>query len=213
MTWTLLVRSHGRWNYLQRAIEAVDDVVGLGFFDRLVLSMDGTVPPTYRRQVPGWEILETGRRQGLTANLRQGWGALDGGWVFDLEEDFVVLDAPLSAMADVLTRDRDLAQMALLRQPWSTEGHSAGGVYHGPHFEADLLDEGTWLRQSRLFTLNPYVAAADLLRSLYPSVEQSLTDQLIARDFTFGFWGRMDDDPRVLHVGAEGGQGSELWLP
>lgn len=208
MTFTLIVRSHGRWPYLQRCVDSLD----LGVFDRLVLSVDGPCD----LEPDGFEVLSTGPdRQGLSANLTQAWGALtpDDEWVFDVEEDFLILDAPLAEMAETLSKNRDVAQMALVRQPWSPEEAAAGGVLHGPHIGGDVLNEGGWLRQARIFTLNPYVAHASLLRSLTPSVEESLTEQLLARGYTFGFWGTVEDRPRVLHIGAEGGMGSAGWKP
>ena len=212
MRFTLLVRSHGRWSYLRRCIDSID----LTQFDRLVLSVDGPAVGAPIDDGDGWGVLSTGpERLGLSANVAQAWGALgpDDEWVLDVEEDFVLLDAPLRAMADLLTAHRDVAQMALVRQPWSPEEHAAGGLLHGPHLQGDLIDEGGWLRQDRIFTLNPYLAHASLLRSLTPGVERSLTDQCWERRLSFGFLGAMADPPRCLHIGAEGGMGSPGWLP
>lgn len=212
MTWTLVVRSHGRWSYLDRCLTTIDELLP-GFFDHRVLSVDG---PAEQLGLPtAWEVRSTGpQRKGLAANVAQAWDGLDpDAWVFDVEEDFVLVDAPLEAMAAVLDAERDLAQMALVRQPWSEEEKANGGLLYGPNVNGEITDQDGWLRQRRIFTLNPYVAHASLLRSLSPGVEASLTEQCLARGLAFGFWGSVDDDPRAIHVGASGGMGSPGWLP
>lgn len=210
--WTLVVTSHQRWHYTARTLNALDGNMGLGWFDRRVLSVDGDSTHTPDSRM---EVVRTGSRQGLTANLKQAWGALtpEDEWVLHLEEDMVLREAPLEAMADVLDQNRDLAQMALVRQPWSMEEHQAGGLLFGPHIRGQVTDRGGWLEHDRIFTLNPFVAHASLLRSLQPSVESSLTQQCRERGLSFGFWGGLHDPPRVEHIGYEGGMGSPLWKP
>ena len=213
MRFTLVVTSHGRWEYLGRALEALDRVVGLDFFDRRILSLDGVFNEGERNVDGTFEILSTGpERQGLTANLAQAWGALneDDEWVFHLEEDFVIEDAPLVEMAETLDAFRNVANMVLLRQPWNQEEIRAGSILKTHRFM--LTDMGGWLQHEAGFWLNPNVAHASLLRSLRPGVESDLTNQCRSRGMTFGWWGGRDDPPRVWHIGAEGGMGSEGWL-
>lgn len=208
--WTLVVTSHGRWEYLAQTMDSVPR----GVFTREILAYDGPPVDLYEQWLRCFShFATTGRRSGLTANLTQAWGSLtaEDEWVLHLEEDMVLREAPLEQMADVLDQNRDLAQMALVRQPWSAEEHHAGGMLHGPHYAGGLTDEGGWLRQRRLFTLNPFVARASLLRTLQPGVESSLTQQCLQRGLSFGFWGGIDDPPRVEHVGYEGGMGSSGW--
>lgn len=210
--WTLVVMGHGRWPYLTKALESVEATVGLSFFDRKVAAFDGCHPPDEIRTVFD-SVWASDTRKGLAANLGRAWGLLDrtDEWVLHLEEDFVLVDAPLEEMAAVLDANRDVAQMALVRQPWSPEERD--GMLFGPHIDGDLVDEHGWLRQSRIFTLNPHVAHASLLRSVNPAVEVSLTGELVERGFTFGFFGGLHDDPRCLHIGAEGGMGTPGWRP
>jgi hypothetical protein len=189
-------------------------------FDRAILSFDGCMGGIGGSTLPCWpglpcevQILSTGpRRQGLTANLAQAWGALtsDDEWVFHLEEDFVVHDAPLEEMADTLDAYRQVGNMVLVRQPWNPAEQRAGSVLKAQSY--DLTDRGGWLEHHGGFWLNPFVAHASLLRSLTPGPEQHLTNQCRARGLTFGYWGGRDDPPRCEHVGAEGGMGSDGWL-
>lgn len=214
MKWTLLVMGHGRWPYHQRAIEALDAVIGLDFFDRLVLSLDGGCEPLppWADEAGRWEDYQLPSRQGLTANLAQAWGALttEDEWVFHLEDDFVLHDAPLDEMAATLDAFPFVANMVLVRQPWNQVERRFGSVL--PTIPG-LVDRGGWQEHRRGFWLNPMVAHASLLRSLCPGVEQKLTDQCLARGLSFGYWGGRDDVPRCEHIGAEGGMGSSGWLP
>ena len=205
---TLVVTSHGRWDYLDRAMDSVSHLS----FDRTILSFDGVEPWDVRPDAPA-TILNTGpKRQGLTANLAQAWGALttEDEWVFHLEEDFIVRDAPLAEMAATLDAFPFVANMVLVRQPWNQVERRFGSVL--PTIPG-LVDRGGWQEHRKGFWLNPFVAHASLLRSLCPGVEQKLTDQCLARGLSFGYWGGRDDEPRCEHIGVSGGMGSEGWLP
>ena len=212
---TLVVTSHGRWDYLNRALCSLD----LDRFDRKIIGLDGMFPagsgqgPTGALMGdPGWDVRITGSRRGLTANLAQTWGALtpDDEWVFHVEEDFLIHDAPLAEMAATLDAFPFVANMVLVRQPWNQVERRFGSVL--PTIPG-LVDRGGWQEHRRGFWLNPFVAHASLLRSLCPGVEQKLTDQCLARGLSFGYYGGRDDEPRCEHIGAEGGMGSEGWLP
>jgi len=206
--WTLVVMGHGRWPYLQRALAALDDVVGLDFFDRKVGAFDGAAPPPQIHAVfdSAWYSMS---RRGLTANMGTAFAQLDphDEWVFWLEEDFVVADAPLREMAATLEANPDVANMVLARQPWAP--HEVWGVMRSI---PGLTVEDGWSRHDAGFWLNPMVSHADLLRSLDPGVETHLTAQCRERGLTFGYWGTPDDAPRCLHIGAEGGMGSPGWM-
>ena len=215
MSWTLVVTSHGRWPYLWRMMETA---LTPDTFDRAVLSFDGvdlkrnTIAHNYLK-AKGVEVLTTGpERQGLTANLTQAWGALtsEDEWVFHVEEDFLIRDAPLTEMAATLDAFPFVANMVLVRQPWNQVERRFGSVL--PTIPG-LVDRGGWQEHRRGFWLNPMVAHASLLRSLQPGVEQKLTDQCLARGLSFGYWGGRDDEPRCEHIGAEGGMNSPGWLP
>ncbi len=214
---TLVVTSHGRWEYLQQTFMALESVVGpwSDRFDRCILAYDGD-PNRWEPQsfANGWmmELVATGSRQGLTANLAQAWGALttEDEWVFHVEEDFIVRDAPLDEMAATLDAFPFVANMVLVRQPWNQVEQRFGSVL--PTITG-LVDRGGWQEHRRGFWLNPMVAHASLLRSLQPGVETSLTKQCLARGLSFGYWGGRDDEPRCEHIGSSGGMGSPGWKP
>lgn len=216
---TLVVTSHGRWEYLERAL---DSLATVGPFDRAILSFDGcslnddlTLWPRITNRLGMVEgdthlLSKYDKRQGLTANLAQAWGALttDDEWVFHVEEDFIVRDAPLTEMAATLDAFPQVANMVLVRQPWNAQEQRFGSVL--PTIPG-LEDRGGWLEHRTGFWLNPFVAHASLLRSLCPGVERKLTDQCLSRGLSFGYWGGRNDEPRCEHIGAEGGMGSPGW--
>ena len=214
MTWTLVVTSHGRWPYLEQMMRSVAD---LDFeFDRCVYSFDGVhdiVLKTGMAAPSDIVQLTTGsKRQGLTANLTQAWGALGSDeWVFHVEEDFLIHDAPLDEMRRTLEANPTVANMVLVRQPWGQHEIAAGSVLAAQPYE--LLDRGGWLQHQGGFWLNPFVAHSSTLRQLTPGVETSLTKQCLRLGLSFGYWGSVTDPPRCTHIGAQGGMGSPEWLP
>jgi hypothetical protein len=220
MSWTLLVTSHGRWPYLKQTLESVSRAVdarstglkvGLGFFDRLILSIDGTEAPDMS---PRWEIHKTGGRQGLTANLTQAWAALGPDeWVFHVEEDWLIRDAPLEDMAACLAVNPTVANMVLLRDPVSPEERRAGSVLGGQHVQGRITVRDVWLEHSTGFWLNPCVYRSDTVRGLVAGVEDSLTRQCLNLGLSFGYWGSVTDSPRCAHLGVTGGMGSPGWKP
>lgn len=211
--WTLLVMSHARWEYLGRTLKALDDVVGLDFFARRILSLDADLAPQDGPGGVSWEVAATGGRHGLVANLQQGWDQLgDDEWVFHLEEDFVVNDAPLDAMRQVLEANPSVAQMVLERQPANPSEWANGslvGVDNIPTFEQWGNPDASWREQRHLFSFNPCVYHSSIATKA--GVERDVTARLRADGRTFGFWGAQGDAPRCEHIGIEGGMGSAGW--
>lgn len=213
MSWTLLVLGHGRWDYLAQSVKSIDDVVGLDFFSRRVLSLDGDFPPG-AVSLPGeWEVACTGRRAGLVANLQQGWDALgDDEWVFHVEEDFLIREAPLLAMRDVLRANPSVAQMVLERQPVNASEWANGGLLGAdniPTFE-QWGNPGAWWREQRhLFSFNPGIYHSSIATKA--GTETHVTQRLSAEGWSFGFWGAQGDAPRCEHIGVVGGMGSPGW--
>ena len=212
-TWTLLVLDHGRWDYLGRTLKSLDDVLGLDFFDRRILSLDCDLAPDAVSGPGEWEVAATGRRSGLVANLQQGWDALgDDEWVFHLEGDFLVHDAPLEAMRDVLLANPSVAQMVLERQPISRSEFMAGsllGAENIPTWQQWGNPGAYWREQRHLFSFNPCVYHSSLASKA--GTELHVTQRLLADGWSFGFWGAQGDTPRCEHIGLVGGMGSTGW--
>lgn len=209
---TLLIRGHGRWPYLHQAVQSIDAVYGWERFDRTVLSLDGgcEIPDG----LPFDEIHQLPSRQGLVANLDQGWAAVcDDDWVFDTEEDFTYTDLPLESMAFTLAANPTVANMVLMRQPITPEEIRAGSVLGGQHLRGRYTDRGWWVEHDAGYWLNPSLVRGPLLAALTPDVETGLTVQCRERGLSFAYWGTPTDPPRCEHIGTSGGMNSEGWKP
>lgn len=215
MSWTLLVMSHGRWDYLGRSLLALDQLIGLDWFDRRILSLDVDLAPQDGPGGVSWEVLATGGRHGLTANVQQGWDALGPDeWVFHLEEDFVVHAAPLVAMAATLQQHPLVSQMVLERQPVNPSEFANGGLLGGDNIPTWTEHGGPkgpfWRQQRHLFSFNPCVYHSSV--ATVGGTETVVTERLRAEARTFGFWGAQGDPPRCEHIGVQGGMDSTGWL-
>ena len=205
--WTLAMMGHGRWDYARQAVESIERTIGFDFFDRTVLALDGdsgecTVGPFD-------EVHRLSERSGLSANLAQLWKAVgDDEWVFHCEEDFVIGDAPLDDMRDVLEANPRVANMVLLRQPWNREELAAGSVLNVR--PQDYVEHTRWVEHTRGFWLNLSVYHASITE-VGAGVEAQITERLEGR--TFGYWGGATDGPRCVHIGSCGGMGSAGWRP
>lgn len=210
MSWTLLVLDHRPADmYRDQCIKRLDGVIGLSFFDRLVLSLDRDGTDYVADKHRPWDVLHTGGGKGLTANVQQAWDALGPDeWVFHLEGDFLVNEAPLEAMRTVLVSFPHVAQMVLERQPVNPSEWAAGGLLGGDNIPT-WAPRGTWREQDHLFSLNPCVYHSSI--ATIAGTETQVTERLRADGWTFGFWGRQGDAPRVRHVGVQGGMGSPGW--
>lgn len=211
--WTLVIRGHGRWDYLAQSVASIDRTIGLDRFARKILSIDGPGPNAWP---DGWEVLSTGpERRGLTANVTQAWRALtaEDDWVFDTEDDFLIENCPLDEMADVLEAVPHVANMTLIRQPVNPWEERAGGLLWSEHFQGQFTEHDGWLEQNRLWSINPSVMRASTMLAVTPGVERLLTDQADANGWSHGFWGKPHDPPRATHIGTENGMGSKGWLP
>lgn len=160
-----------------------------------------------------------GTKRGFSGAIAAGWELLathapDAEMVFHLEDDFVFNRVvPLDRMADLLLRRPHLAQMALVRQPWSDDEIAAGGyIAANPDDFEQCLTATTghppptwWIEHRRFFTTNPTLYRRTLTEHGWPQVEHSegvFTHQLLADpDLRFGLWGRIEDSPWVHHIG------------
>ena len=135
--------------------------------------------------------------------------------VFHLEEDFHLLEpVDLDAMADTLDEFGNLSQLVLKRQAWSPEEQAAGGIVemHPDQYVEVNLGGRLWTQHHRLFSLNPSLIPARVIRGGWPaSNERGMTDRILDQGGCFGYWGGKHDPPRCLHVGSQGGMGSAGW--
>lgn len=160
-------------------------------------------------------------RLGFSGAIEEGWERLrhlDGfDYVWHLEEDFTFnRPIPLDALALLLDVQPQLAQIALLRQPWAPAEIEAGGlVALWPDLYADRsltvwdvdqrITHLAWLEHDVCFTTNPSLYRRDLIARHWPGPpgsEARMTLILRAEGWRFALWGDRDDGPAVHHTGT-----------
>lgn len=194
----LMVITDGRWDYLQDCLESAFEWLDWPF-EQCVLVDDSA--EGRRIAIPGWEIIQNPERKGLAGAIQTGWDALndDIEYVFHLEDDFIFpREVSIGSMLHLLEETPDLAQIALLRQPWSPEEQVAGGIIEmNPN---DYTQIGHKIVHRRLFTFNPCIYPRWVTR-YRADLEAGLTAQLLDDDKQFAYFGEIGDEPRCTHIG------------
>lgn len=143
-------------------------------------------------------------------------GAIQAGWegvlrtncdyVFHLEDDFTFnRPVPLAQMRQTLEAKRNLAQVALKRQPWNAEERAAGGIVEQHPGEFQEV-RGLWTEHERFFTTNPCLYPRWIVEKGWPQGPESegrFTHRLRDEGLRFAFWGGKFAPPHVEHIGAE----------
>lgn len=163
---------------------------------------------TYGRH--GWTVIAHLERCGLAAAVDTAWTFAKHDMLFHVEEDFV-FRAPveLAAMRDVLDTYPRLAQLCLLRQPWSPEEHAAGGILEmtPDAYSEQVMCGRLVVTHQRCFSLNPCLIPRPVLDTGWPAGnEAEQTARLVEAGWRFGYWGNR---PTVEHIGH---QRSSSWM-
>jgi hypothetical protein len=213
----VLVITDGRNDLLQRSIHSFEDRVTGPIIERWIYDDSGErstrewIAETY----PDWTLINhpSGRRQGFSGAIRTAWSALRSesiaDHIFHLEGDFTFArKVDLADFENILDKRPNLAQVALLRQPWSDAEKEAGGIIQmrPDEFVSHLDRDGrTWLEHDLFFTTNPSLYRRSLIESFdWPRGAQSegrFGGRLREVGFRFAFWGAKDDPPAVTHIG------------
>lgn len=155
---------------------------------------------------------------GMAGAVNAAWKfATDAGWdyLFHVEEDFIIRDAPLVAMVNVLSDHPHLAQMVLKRQPWwglEVELNDQLAAIKASAEHRDVVEGSyAWTEHRNLFSLNPCVIPRRIFEKGWDEGnEAGQSARLKARPLWFGVWGTVDDPPRCEHVGHLRAQGWRL---
>jgi hypothetical protein len=195
----LMVITDGRWDYLKDTLESAFEMLDWPFEQCLLVDDSGE---GRLFNIPGWETIQNPERKGLAGAIQTGWDNLyeDIEYVFHLEDDFTFPDlVDIGLMVHQLEGRSDLAQIALLRQPWSPEEHVAGGIMN--LYRDEFTEEGSLVVHQRLFTFNPCLYPRWVTR-YQADLEAGLTEDLVADGKRFAYFGALDDPPRCTHIGV-----------
>lgn len=226
MSVLVLVMADGRADYLERSMASLGEMlVGVDRAARLIHddSGDRAHGRWLRRTWPDWSVVSTGARSGFAGAIRSAWRLIgreygDVTHVFHAEQDFTYrhrIDVP--AMCALLDRHPHLAQVALMRQPWNETERAAGSVWSTRPAGSWTQREDErceWVEHRHWWTTNPCVYRRSLLSVGWPEGAESEgrfglrlfadgTPEVDGPDVRSAFWGRVDDDPWVTHVGYE----------
>jgi glycosyltransferase involved in cell wall biosynthesis len=132
---------------------------------------------------------------------------------FFLEDDFVFNEpVNLEDLAEIVEARRDLAQMALIRQPWFHNEVEHGGVLQALEAQGQRFTECTnghhwWIEHRAVFTGNPCLIPRRTLEHDWPEGDwsESRFGRLLFSNphARAAYWGRRTDRPRVEHIGHE----------
>lgn len=131
-------------------------------------------------------------------------------WVFWLEHDFLFKrPVDLAELAQTITANPSVVQMALCRQPVNATERAAGGLVQS--IAESLTRHQGWLEHRRYWTTNPSLFKTAIAKVFPwpagPECEGKFGIELLKRryDTSFGIWG--DGEIWVDHVGRRNGHG------
>lgn len=165
------------------------------------------------------EIRDSPTQQGFCKATARAWaeGAKPGvDYVFYLEHDFEFNRAvDLQAMAAVLDRHPELAQMVCLRQAVNEQELAAGGLMEAR--DGEFTPRSTlgypWASYSSFFSTNPSLMTREFMAAHpFPTEHEAQCEGLFGWDlrelgYSFGMWTRVGDEPLVNHIGVRDGSG------
>lgn len=212
----LLVITDGRLDYLRRCVTSAHEHLHGDIARRFMYDDTGDAEhrQILRGLYPEFVHIDAGPRQGFGGAIRAAWKHLrdiEGfDHVFHLEQDFTFNRiVAVDYMAALLDERRDLAQVALLRQPWNPQEKAAGGLierYLGDRYSEQTSKLGCgYIEHDTFFTTNPCLYRRELMDHEWPDRDQSEGHFGIAlkeAGYRFAYWGRRWDGPAVRHIGA-----------
>lgn len=209
----LIVITDGRRDCIEQTIPSAEANLRGPITKRLIVNDSGDHRDWVwlRDTFPEFTVIHHKSRLGFAGSINTAWNYLRGepeSFVFHLEDDFTFnREIPLLDLARVLDREPGLIQLALRRQPWSSDEVRAGGVVeqHPDAYIDRLSDDGEWLEQRLFFTTNPSLYRMSLCSRVWPSGPHSeghfshrlLTDPAIR----FGYWGARSSGEWITHIG------------
>jgi len=222
---TLLVMTDGRDDLLEQTLKSFDTMVSGPINERYLFDDTGDAAhlAALVSRYEGYHVIGTGKRNGFGEAVHHAWQHVArrsrNPYVFHLEDDFTFArHVDLWAMAELLSRHRYIAQVALRRQPWNDHEIEMGGVVECNPLEyverwGDDMP-AAWLEHRLFWTTNPSLFRRELLDAgwlgVYEQAEGRFTHLLLSEGFDgaswpevrFAYWGARDSGVWVHHEGA-----------
>jgi hypothetical protein len=213
---SLVVITDGRQACIEQTISRFNEVINYSFFEKLIINDSGD--PRYHdfliNRFPDFNVVSHEQRRGLAGAVQSAWASVNPevDYVFHLEDDFVFNKSiDINHMAFLLRTNPQLVQMALVRASVNPPEEAVGGFVF-QHLE-DYSQKEDYFQHGRLFTLNPCLYPMSTVKVGWPDHggESEFTTKVhsIDKDYRFGFYGNIYDEPLVTHIG---GRRSEGWF-
>lgn len=217
ITWISL--TDGRKEFLKKTIPCWKKNINGPFSNKIILDDSGD--KDYRlwlaKTFKDFEVIPVGnKRMGYTNAMRKVFSvAKDSGspYVFHLEDDFLIKESfDLNNFVNVLEKNKNLTQMAFMRDPWYENEIRDGGVMRtlikdGRKVSRIKRKEGVWLEHRIFWTCNPNVYPLWLTEFEWPNRKHSeyyFSREVFKanRNYKAAMWGQMKDTPLVTHIGS-----------
>ena len=213
---SLVVITDGRQSCIEQTIERFNEIINYSFFEKLIINDSGD--PRYHdflvNRFPEFDVVSHEQRRGLAGAVQSAWSSVNPevDYVFHLEDDFVFNKSiDIAHMSFLLRTNPQLVQMALVRASVNPPEEEVGGFVF-QHLE-DYSQKEDYFQHGRLFTLNPCLYPMSTVKMGWPDHggESEFTTKVhsIDKDYRFGFYGNIYDEPLVTHIG---GRRSEGWF-
>ena len=213
---SLVVITDGRQSCIEQTIDRFNEVINYSFFEKLIINDSGD--PRYHdfliNRFPDFNVVSHEQRRGLAGAVQSAWASVNPevDYVFHLEDDFLFNKSiDIAHMAFLLRQNPQLVQMALVRASVNPPEEAVGGFVF-QHL-ADYSQKEDYFQHGRLFTLNPCLYPMSTVKMGWPDHggESEFTTKVhsIDKDYRFGFYGNIYDEPLVTHIG---GRRSEGWF-
>jgi hypothetical protein len=213
---SLVVITDGRQSCIEQTIERFNEIINYSFFEKLIINDSGD--PRYHdflvNRFPEFDVVSHEQRRGLAGAVQSAWSSVNPevDYVFHLEDDFLFNKSiDIAHMSFLLRTNPQLVQMALVRASVNPPEEEVGGFVF-QHLE-DYSQKEDYFQHGRLFTLNPCLYPMSTVKMGWPDHggESEFTTKVhsIDKDYRFGFYGNIYDQPLVTHIG---GRRSEGWF-
>ena len=215
----LLIMTDGR-DYIYRTVDSAMEHLLIdgkpNAFNMKLIHSDGVTFDSHLRGSPWSEfaVIPALGRLGFGASLRRAWNTVvdltrGEGWLFHLEDDFVFNhDIELLELAEAMRAYPNLAQMALVRQPWNPAERKAGGIIASRPGEFTMLSDGKFKfsTQRSFYTTNPHLVSVPFIAAHpWPTGDHSegrYSIELFKDPSALtAFWGHGEE--QVTHIGDE----------
>lgn len=210
----LIVFTNGRLKLLRETIDSAEKNLQCEFAYKLIMNDCPEVALELQNcYCPrGFGIYSNLVKSGYCSSIQKAWDSLKERhqWIFHLEDDFIFNESiPVMDMIRVLKHDSRLAQMALVRQPVNSIELAAGSILKATieRYTPQKWDGFQWLESNFCFTNNPCIYPDLITRYPYPMEkawpwgENRFSEFLRAHGYRFGYWGTIEQSPKVTHIG------------